>query len=342
MVQSRRTFLKASAGISLAAAGMPLVTRVHAQTKPAYVLKYGNYQPTDHPNTVNAMRMAQKIADESKGRVELQVFPNSQLGSDTDMLWQLRAGGIDFISLAGATLGTLLPVAQIDAVGFAFKDYDTVWSAMDGDLGRYVREQIRTKTTLFAFDRIWDAGFRQITTSIAPVRMPDDLKGLKIRVPPTPLFTSMFQMFGASPTTVSMHDVYMALQTHIVTAQENPLVLISTSKLYETQKFCSMTDHMWQGFWMLGNQKRFAALPPDIQQIIARNVNEAAIGQRADTKRLDDSLAEQLKAKGMTFNTPQQAPFRDHLSKAGFYAMWKKRLGDDAWNILERYSGKMA
>ena len=180
---------------------------------------------------------ATRIKEATGGRVEIQLFPNNQLGSDTDMLSQLRSGAIDFFSLSGLILSTLVPVASINGIGFAFKDYDTVWNTMDGKLGAYVRGEIG-KRGLIAMDKMWDNGFRQITSSTRPIRTPADLKGFKIRVPISPLWTSMFQAFGASPISINFSEVYSALQTKIAEGQENPLSLIEIAKLYEVQKYC--------------------------------------------------------------------------------------------------------
>jgi tripartite ATP-independent transporter DctP family solute receptor len=334
---NRRRFLKTVAAGAVVSSGMASGS---AAAAPEFKLKYGNYQPSSHPVNVRAMAMAAKIKAESRGRVDFQVYPNAQLGSDTDMLSQLRAGSIDFLSLSPLTLGTLLPVAQISGIGFAFKDYDAVWSAMDGDLGAYIRAQI-DKGSLMAFEKIWDNGYRQITTSARPIITPDDLRGMKMRVPPAPLWTSMFKAFNASPTTIGLPEVYSSLQTKVVDGQENPLALIDASKFYEVQKYCSMTNHMWDGFWFLGNKAKFAKLPADLREIVMRNVNEAAMQQRQDVRKLNFELIAQLKARGLKFNEVDRSAFRAKLQAGGFYDEWHKRLGGEAWALLEKFSGKV-
>ena len=171
---------------------------------------------------VRAKEMAAAIKAETNGRFDLQIFPNNQLGSDTDMLSQIRSGGVEFFTLSGLILATLVPAASINGIGFAFPDYDTVWKAMDGDLGAYVRGEIN-KANLVVMDKIWDNGFRQTTSSTKPINGPDDFKGFKIRVPVSPLWTSMFKAFDAAPASINFSEVYSALQTKIVEGQENPL-----------------------------------------------------------------------------------------------------------------------
>lgn len=336
---SRRHFLKAMSAVTLTSTFGIITTRAEAAE---FTLKYANYQPLSHPNNVYATKMAARIAEDSKGRVELQIYPNSQLGSDTDMLSQLRSGALDFLSLGPITLATLIPTALLSGLGFAFKSYDKVWEAMDGDLGAMVRRQLAEKTSIFAFEKVWDNGYRQITSSNRQINTPEDLKGIKMRVPPAPVLTSLFRALNSSPTTISMHDVYLSLQTKVIDAQENPLVLISASKLYEVQKYCAMTNHIWDGFWVLGNKASFAKLPSDLQEIVTRNVNAAGVEQRALTMQLNTSLVDDLKAKGLMFNNPDIAAFRAKLSKSGFYSEWRKRLGEEAWATLEKYSGSIA
>jgi TRAP-type transport system periplasmic protein len=326
----------------LAGAALP-VFAIH--TRPAraaeFSLKLANNSPVTHPQSVRQQEAADRIKAATNGAVEIQLFPNNQLGSDTDMLSQLRSGAIDFFTLSGLILATLVPPASINGIGFAFKDYDTVWKAMDGKLGAFVRSEI-DKRGLIAMDKIWDNGFRQITSSTHPIKAPSDLKGFKIRVPVSPLWTSMFQALGASPISINFAEVYSALQTRIAEGQENPLSLIQIAKLYEVQKYVSMTSHMWDGFWMLGNKRSFSALPADAQAIIARELNASALQERADIAKLNGSVAEDLKSKSLEFVEVDKPAFREALKTAGFYAEWKKKYGDEAWAILESEVGTLS
>ena len=324
----------------LASAALPLFS-IRAARAAEFSLKLANNSPLTHPQTVRAQEAADRIKQATGGRVDIQVFPNNQLGSDTDMLSQLRSGAIDLFTLSGLILSTLVPAASINGIGFAFKDYDTVWKAMDGKLGQFVRAEI-DKRGLIAFDKMWDNGFRQITSSTHPIKGPADLKGFKIRVPVSPLWTSMFQALGSSPISINFSEVYSALQTKIAEGQENPLSLIQIAKLYEVQKYVSLTSHMWDGFWMLANKRSFAALPEDIQATIARELNRSALDERADIARLNGSVAADLKAKGLEFVEVDKPAFRDALKQAGFYAEWKKKYGDEAWEILEGEVGTLS
>ena len=172
-----------------------------------------------------------------------QVYANGAMGGDTDMLSQVRAGAVDFIPLPGAILSTLVPAMSIESMPFAFKDYDSVWAALDGKLGEYVRAKTE-KVGLIPMEKVWNNGFRQITSSTRPIYTPQDLAGFKLRVLVSPLWTSMFSALGASPTGISINETYSALQTKVVDGQENPLVVVEAARFYEVQKYCSMTDHI--------------------------------------------------------------------------------------------------
>ena len=338
MTLTRRQIIASTGALALPT----VATSVLAQAKaPEFSLKYANNLPVTHPMNIRANEMAAAILAESKGRLEIKVFPSSQLGNDTDTLSQIRQGAVDFFTLSPLILGTLVPSAQISGVGFAFKNYDQVWAAMDGDLGAHVRKEIAAKSSMFAFEKIWDNGYRQMTSSARAITKPEDLKGMKMRVPPSPFWVSMFKAFEASPATIDPAEVYTALQTKIVDGQENPLAIIATAKLNEVQQYCSLTNHMWDGFWFLANKQSFDRLPADLKDIVTRNVNKAAQLERDDVKKLNDSLMGDLKAKGMAFNTTDAELFRTKLRAAGFYAEWHKKFGDEAWAVLEKYTGKL-
>ncbi|MBD5656276.1 MAG: TRAP transporter substrate-binding protein DctP, partial [Candidatus Eremiobacteraeota bacterium] len=134
-------------------------------------------------------------------------------------------------------------------------------------------------------------------------------------------------------------DLYTALQTKVVDGQENPLANIDTARFYEVQKYLSLTNHMWSGFWLIGNQDAWNALPADMRAIVERNFAKYASAQRKATDNLNTTLAQQLAKKGLTVNSPPLSPFRPRL--ASYYAKWKSEFGNGAWSVLEKYSGKL-
>jgi tripartite ATP-independent transporter DctP family solute receptor len=211
---------------------------------------------------------------------------------------------------------------------------------MDGGLGQFIRAQI-SKAGLVSVSKFNDNGFRQITTSTKPVVSPGDLQGLKLRVPPAPMLTSLFKALGAGPAPINFNEVYSSLQTKVVEGQENPLAIIASARLYEVQKYCSLTSHVWDGYAILGNRRAWGRLPEDLHTIVSRELDRAADDERADIARLSVSLRQDLAAKGLAFNEVDKEAFRAALAKTSFYADWKAKYGPEAWGLLEQVTGKL-
>lgn len=326
-------------GTSLIAAPALVMPRFAKAAEFTY--KFGTNLPATHPLNVRAMEAAERILKDTGGQVQINVFPNNQLGNDGDMLSQLRAGGLEFFTVSGVNvLSQLVPISSMWGLGFAWANDDAVHKALDGDLGKFLRSQF-PKVGLMAMDTVWSSGFRQITNSVRPINTPDDLKGLKMRVPVSPLWTSLFKHLGAAPASINFAETYSSLQTKVVDGQENPLAIISIAKLYEVQKYCSMTNHMWDGYWCMTNQKVWDRIPEKARPIIAKHLNQAALDMRADGQKLNASLRPELAAKGLTFNDPKLDGFRERLVSTGFYSEWKQKYGDEAWALLEKHTGKL-
>ena len=330
----RRTFV---AG----ALSLPLVTVLKRPASAAeFNLKYATGQDPTHPVNKRAQEAIDRIREATSGRVDIKLYPANQLGSDTDLLGQVRNGAVDFFNLSSMVLATFVPVCGITSLGFAFKNYDQVWAAMDGDLGAHLAKEI-AKTPIFAVSRIWDNGFRQITSSTKEITSPADLKGFKLRVPPAPSLTSLFKALEAAPSPINFNELYSALQTKVVEGQENPLAIISTARLYEVQKSISLTNHVWDGYWVLGNKASFAKLPQDLQDIISKEIDKSGLEQRKDIATLSETLKADLKGKGINLIDVKQDDFRAALKPTTFYADWKKKYGDEAWAMLEKVSGQL-
>ena len=333
---TRRDLLKsASAASAVTLLGRP------ASAAAEFEFKLGANTPDTHPLTLRLIETARAIGVQSSGRVNITVFPNSQLGGDPEMLSQLRAGGIELLAAPSLTLSTLVPLSGLPSVGFAFQSYDQVWAAMDGGVGDVVRDAIG-KAGIVPMKKMWDNGFRQITSSSSrQLNGVEDLKGFKIRVPVTALLTSLFSGLGALPSSISYSELYSALQTHIVEGQENPLAQVATGKLYEVQKYCALSNHCWSGYWIVANRRALAGLPADLLEIVNSQFDAFAIKERADLLDMDRSLQADLTGKGMIFNKPDPVQFRAALVKAGFYTQWQKTYGAEAWAQLEKHTGRL-
>lgn len=334
---SRRRFATL-AGAGAISAALPL-RYAHAAE---HTFKIGTNVPASHPLNVHLTKAAEQVKEQTNGKFEFQLFPNNQLGADSDMLSQLRSGALEcFLNSGVNVLSTIIPAAAISGVGFAFKDYPALWSAMDGKLGAHLRQQI-TRGGFVVMDKIWDNGFRMITNSSRPIVQPEDLKNMKIRVPVSALWLSLFKSLGASPTGLNFAEVYSALQTKVVDGQENPPAIISAAKLFEVQKYCSVTNHMWDGWWFLINRRSWGQVPADIQATVSRILNSACEAERTEVAAQNIALQKDLAAAGMIFNEVNPAPFREALSQAGFYKEWRGKFGDEPWALLEEAVGKLA
>jgi len=335
MTVNRRNLMT---GTLATGAALSFPSLVLGQTQ--FRMKFANIMPSDHPLNVRMREASAEIKQKTNGLVEIQVFPASQLGSDADMLSQLRSGGIDFFANSGLILSSLVPVAAINGIGFAFPDYPSVWRAMDGALGKHVMGAIE-KAGLVPFEKMWDNGYRQTLSATKPIRTADDLKGFKIRVPPSPLWTGLFKDLGASPVSIPWGETYTAMQTKVADGLENPLAGIYFAKMHEVGKFISTTNHMWDGFWFVANRRSFESLPPSAREIVRTAVNAAAMKQREDVAKLNEDLRASI-AKTVEFIQVDPTNFRNKLRESGFYTEWKKRMGDEAWNLLESTTGKLA
>lgn len=331
----RRAFL-IGAATATAAVAAPAIS----YGAPKFRLRWSAGFPATHPIVVNAMAAAKRITEQTNGAVEVQVFPDSQLGNDSDVLTQVRSGGIDIQMIGGEVLTTLIPRAGMYGMGFAFGSYDQVWKAMDGELGAFLRDEIKAGG-LHVMDRIWDNGFRQITSKNTVINSVDDVKGFKLRVPGSPVYISLFEALGAAPTAINWADLYPALQTGIVDGQENPLTIIQSARFFEVQNYCALSNHMWVGTWCIANRQKFDSFPADIREIVEKNLNQAAMDERAENARQIAELRATLEKEGMKFTEPDLDSFRKKLSSGDYYASWKSRYGDAAWAILEKFTGPL-
>lgn len=305
-----------------------------------FTIKIGHGQTAAHPLDPLLRNAAEKIRADTGGRVELQVFGNSALGSEPQMLSQVRSGALDMTCTSMLLLeGTFAPVS-ISGLAFTYRSSEDGWAAWDGDFGSYLRAGIE-KGGLVVLDKCFEHGFRETTTAARPIATPDDLKGVKIRVPAVPIWTTMYEQFGAAPTTIAIKEVYPALQTRIADAQENPLASIDFWKFYEVQKFCSVTHHVWDPFCMFANPRRMTALPNELRDRVIGLINEAALEERGQMKALNDGLRAKLEKSGLMFNDPDTELFRKKLTDVGFYKIWKDKYDPAGWALFEKYVGKL-
>ncbi len=333
MLIARRSLLAAASTVPLVGIG-----RARAAE---FTYKLATNLPGLHPLNVRAQEAIDRIREATGGQVEITLYPGSKLGGDTDVMKKLLSGEVELFTLSGLILSAIVPTASINGLGFAFRDYQQVWAAMDGKLGRFMRDEI-TKQGPVVLARIWDNGFRQTTSNLKPIHTPDDLRGMKVRVPVSPLSVSMFTALGAQPAGMNLSQAYTALQDHTMDGQENPLALIRAAKFFEVQTFCSLTNHMWDAYWLLANDAAWARLPPRTRDIVEGEFDRSILQERADLVRLSPDVRGDLITAGLDINPVDTAPFQQALRKAGFYAEWRGKYGETAWKLLEGYVGALS
>lgn len=330
---SRRHLLAGTATLPLVSIG----TGRAADTK----FRFATNMAPEHPMNVRGQQACDRIAAASGGQVRIELFPDSVLGGDGAVLGKLVTGEIEFFLMAGFVMSTVVPRASINGIGYAFSEYGPVWAAMDGKLGAFIRAEMAGRG-LIAMEKIWNAGFRQTTNNLRPITTPSDFKGMKLRVPVSPLWTSMFKALGAETTSLDFKDVYGALEKQTVHAQENALAVVQASKFYEVQKFCSLTNHIWDGKWVVANERVWNALTPRHREIVATEFERSAVDERTDLNRMNPELRAELAETGLLINNIDTAAFRQTLVKAGFYAEQRERYGEKAWGILQEYAGALS
>jgi TRAP-type transport system periplasmic protein len=326
---SRRRFITGATAVIVAGTG------THAKADFRYRL--GLSQPLDSPNYLRLQEMAEKVRLETNDRMLIEVHGAGKLGSDSAMLTLLQKNELEMY-LGGNVFGPLVPITEMSGLPFIFKNSADVFAALDGEFGDYVRAEMLAKG-MYAFRRGLDNGFHQLTTRTKPIRTVDDLVGMTIRTPVQTMTVEFFEALGAKPMKFTLNQLYEVLKNHTVDGQTDPLGLVVLMKLYEVQTYISLTNHWWSGFTLVANAAAWKALPPDIQAVIEKHVETAALAQRQDIEKLNASALDTLRAKGMIVNETDTSGFKKPLG--AFYARWKENYGTNAWTLLEARVGKL-
>lgn len=330
----RRTLLAGAAALP----GFAILTRRGEAAQFHWKMATGQ-EPT-HPVNIRAAQAIANIKAATNGGLDIKLYPAAQLGTDKQLIAQTRLGGIQIMNMASSILATTIPEAGMVNIGYAFLTPKDVWTAVDGPLGQFIASKIGAHG-MHQIGPCWENGFRNVTSGTRPVKTPADLHNFKIRVPPAPILSSMFAAFGAAPTPIDFSEVYTSLENHVVDGQENPLPIIYTAKLYDVQKYLSMTQHAWDGYLIIGNKPAFDHLPKKWQDIVTDEFAKAGHAERADIAALSTSLRNKLTAKGMKLIEVDKKSFRDTLAKAKYYPHWKQQFGAKAWSLLEKTAGPL-
>lgn len=303
----RRTLLAAAlaAGSALASAQAVKLTLAH-----------GN--PPDNPRHVAAVKFAETVKARTGGRVEIQVNHSAQLGDDAAMVTALRSGTLDFSANSQGAVSAVVPEYAALGMPFLFADVQKAWSVMDGAVGKELADKTAAKGMVLL--GLWDNGVRQMSNSKRPIRTPADMKGLKMRTPPDAVTVDIMQAMGADAQQIKFSELYVALQQGVVDGQENPLTNIASAKLYEVQKYISLTGHKYESTPFLMSKRTWDRMKPEDQKVVTEAAAEATQLQRQLNKEIDDRLVAELKGKGVQVDTVDRTAFMEAAKPV--YAKW--------------------
>ncbi|WP_419899200.1 TRAP transporter substrate-binding protein [Roseomonas sp. USHLN139] len=303
----RRVVLGGLAGIF--AAGVAPAFKAHAAT----TLKLGHLGNEDNTWHKASLRFAEEVARRTNGAIEIRVFPNEQLGKETDLIKGIQLGTVDF-TITGESLQNWAPSAALLAVPYAVRDLAHMDRVVSGPIGAKIAENIADRTqlkTLAYFAR----GPRYLTSN-RPITKPEELNGLKLRVPNVPLFVKFWEALGAKPTPMAFSEVFTSLQNHTIDAQENPLALIKSASFSEVQSKINRTEHVLSWIYVVGGTRKLGRLPAEQQAAIAEAAKAAQEYERSLFLEDEKNLAADLTSKGMEFVEVDKAAFASRAKDA--------------------------
>jgi TRAP-type transport system periplasmic protein len=297
--------------------------------------RLGVNQPAASPTARRLAEMAAAIGEETAGEFRLDVYPESRLGPDPQMFADLRAGTLEFY-LTGALMGGVSPTSALPLMPYAFRDSRAVFAALDGALGDRIRGELEA-AGFHAFRRSFQNGFHHMTNDIRPIETAADFAGLRIRSPGGEIAADFFRALGAEAGMVPFSGMYDALKAKTFDGQSDPLGVVLSLRLYEVQRYLSLTAHWWTGFTLLANATAWNALPAGIRAVVERHAENAALAQREDIEAVNAAGAEALARHGMRVNSADTDGIRARLGD--FYASWRARFDPAVWKLLEEAAG---
>ncbi|NLC71192.1 MAG: TRAP transporter substrate-binding protein [Desulfuromonadaceae bacterium] len=254
----------------------------------------------DHPQTIGLMLFKQYVEAETKGGVEIAIYPNSQLGGERESVEQVKNGALEMATASAGPLTTFNSKFMVLDIPFAFDSYDAAWAVLDGMMGQKLldsSENIGLKGLAYM-----ENGFRHVTNNVRPIAGSEDFDGIKIRTMEAPMHMTNFKTLGANPTPVPWTELYMTMQQRIVDGQENPLANIWEVKMYEVQKYASLTGHIYDPMPLVANLAWYNKLPKEYQTIIEKGAILAQNYSRFVNQARERELVAKLTAKGMQVN----------------------------------------
>ncbi|MBS3976161.1 MAG: TRAP transporter substrate-binding protein [Syntrophomonadaceae bacterium] len=276
------------------------------------------------------LKFDELLRAKSNGRVELQIFHSAQLGSERDAIEGVSLGTLEMTLVSSAPLSGFSDKFLAFDLPFIIQDRQKAYTVFDGPIGKEILASLEPKGILGL--GIWENGFRMLTNNKRPIMNPEDVKGLKIRLMENPVHVATFKHLGAHPVPMPFGEVFTALQQGTIDGQENPLVIINTSKFYEVQKHVALTGHFYAPAPLLINKKFFDGLPQDIQKIILEAEKEARTWQRNFCIQLEGELVAKLEAAGMQVTRPDKKAWQE--ATRPIYQQFEARIGKDIIDAL--------
>lgn len=263
------------------------------------VLKYGELNPDGHPMTVSANKFAELVKEKSKGHIEIQVYPSSQLGDEKTMVQGLQMGAIDFTRANSNGLGDYgIKKMNLFALPFVFRDRDHIWKVLNSDIGKDILDSVQTSGSKMVGIGWMEEGPRSFFFRGKEVKTIADMKGLKIRVPQTQIMMDTVAAFGASPTPISYSELYSSLQTGVVDGAENPPTGYVSNNFNEVAKYYTKNNHVYSPGVIVMSEISWNKLKPEDQKIIKEAMQETQKFNREIIEKADQDAFEQAKKKG--------------------------------------------
>jgi TRAP-type transport system periplasmic protein len=263
-------------------------------------IRWGHLQGTDHPLSFGVHKFAEIVAQKSGGKLKVREFPNSALGSETQEQSALQGGTQEMMSASTTTLAGIVKEFGVLDFSFLFANEAQADALLDGPIGKRLMDRLPEHGLVgLAY---WENGFRNVTNSKRPITRPEDLAGLKIRVMQNPVYMETFKAVDANPIPMAFGELFTALETKTVDAQENPYSIILANKFNEVQKYLTVTRHTYNSFIVLVSKKFWDKLSPREQQILQEAAREAGTYERQVSRAASGKALADLKAKGMQVN----------------------------------------
>ena len=297
----RKTFTHTLLAVAVSAV-LPLAA--HAQ---AMKLTLGHGAAPENPRHVASLKFAEAVKAKTGGRIEVQVAPSAQLGDDAAMVTAVRTGALDMSANSQGAVSAAVPEYAAFGMPFMFSSPAAAFKLLDGPLGKELADRSAEKGLVLL--GTWDNGIRHMTNSKRPITKVEDMKGLKMRVPPDATLVDIMKSLGAEAQQIRFAELYVALQQGVVDGQENPLVNIHASKLYEVQKHLALTNHQFQMTPFVMSKRTWDKLSDGDKKAVQEAAAEATALQRKLSQEADDKLLADLKAKGVQVTTPDKSAF---------------------------------